>query len=90
MAILDASKLNEEELKEVNGGYVYNTRNIRFDERGNGYCAWEVIDDTTGDVLQTVKSYGDAVRVCQERNLSVSELSWPQLDNLRKTGSPRG
>ena len=30
----------------------------------------EVIDDKTGDVLQVVKSYGEAVTVCDQKGLN--------------------
>ena len=76
MAIFDQSKLTEEELKDAAGGYLFETR--------QGY---EVIDDETGDVITSGLTYGQAVSYCLNWDVGTRELSWPQLNKLRQTGS---
>ena len=76
MALFDKSKLSEEELKELSGGYLFDT--------DNGY---EVIDDKTGDVIVGNLTYAQAVRYCLNENIGTKQLSWWQLSQLRKTGS---
>ena len=79
MALFDKSKLSEEELKEVSGGYIYDTGR-----------AYEVIDDNNGEVIQRDLSYGQAVRYCLNSNMGTREISWGQLARLRETGSIDG
>ena len=79
MALLDKSKLSEEELKEVSGGYIF--------EINGGY---EVIDDKTGDVIVGNLTYGQAVRYCLNSDIGTREINWGQLSRLRETGSIDG
>ena len=79
-------ELSDEELGKVNGGYIYDTHTIAWDGN-NAYNKYEVIDDTTGSVLQTVKSYSEAFRIAQQRGISTKQISKAQLNRLRETGS---
>ena len=74
--------LNDEELEQVSGGYIYNTLTGGFDEQGYGYTKWWVIDDTNGDVLYTGRSYAEVYRYCEERHINTKEISATQLDHL--------
>ena len=76
--------LSKEDLKKVTGGYVYNTGNISL---SGGYVKYEVIDDKTGEVLQTAKGYNEAIRIAQQRGVGTREISKAQLNRLRETGS---
>ena len=82
MAIFNGNKLNEEELNEVNGGYIHDTGKLLVGN-GNIYHQLEVIDDKTGDVIQVANSYGEANRICKERGLSTVEISDDSLKALR-------
>ena len=76
MALFDKSKLSEEELKEAAGGYIFET--------DDGY---EVIDDHTGEVLNSGLKYIQAVVYCNDFGIGTRELNWQQLNKLRETGS---
>lgn len=80
-------KISDEELDNVSGGYIYDTKSISFDERGNGYCRVEVIDDTTGQILHIAKSYSEAFHTAQSLKVSTAEISLDQINKLRETGS---
>ena len=79
MALIDKSKLSDEGLEQVSGGYVMNNSD-RYD----------VIDDFTGDVRESNLSYDEAIQYCQSRGLETKELSWKQLERLRMSGSIYG
>ena len=84
MAIFkNEKKLDNEELKDVNGGYIYDTGKLWIGN-GNIYLSLEVIDDKTGDVIQEAKSYGEACSICKERGLSTKEIDADLLNALRK------
>ena len=88
MAIFDKSKkLDNEELKDVNGGYIYDTKSFFFDENGYGHYKYEVIDDVTGEVLYNAESYQEAFLYAGQRAISWDEISLDQLNRLRETGS---
>ena len=78
MAIFEnGKKLENEELKEVNGGYIYNVA-------GDWY---EIIDDKTGDVIERGLPNRDQAKArAKELGQSDMGLNWWQLDSLRKTG----
>ena len=80
-------KLDEEELDKVNGGYIYDTRTIRFDENGNGYNTYEVIDDETGAQLYVAKSYNEAVRKAEQLRVSTKEIRLSRINDLREAAS---
>ena len=86
MAIFEnAKKLENEELKDVNGGYIYDTGEV-FIGNGTFLLSLEVIDDKTGEVIQEARSYSEANSICKEKGLSTKEIDWDQLSSLRKTG----
>ena len=79
MAIFDRSTLSEEDMKEVNGGYIY----LRPDDG-----RWEVIDDKTGEVVMSCITYDGAKYECEIRGLSKYRLEKSEYNKLRTTGSP--
>ena len=70
-------ELKENELENVAGGYVFH------DKYGSG--KWQVIDDIHGGIRDYEYSYKkDAQEAAAKKGLSTDEISWDQLDNLRK------
>ena len=81
MAIFDRSKeLENEELKDVNGGYIFNS------QPEGCIPEWEVINDKTGDVM---KKFGTdrelAVITAKLYGMSAEEIGWEKLNKLRKS-----
>ena len=79
--------INDEELKDVSGGYIYDTGTIAFDRNGNGYHKYEAIDDKTGAIIQIAKSYREAFDIAEQHNVSTAGISLDQINRLRETGS---
>ena len=75
MALFEA-KLTEEELKEVNGGYIY-------EEGADRSKPYEVIDDITGEVLSRNRTYASAIVSAENRGQSTRIISWNELERLR-------
>ena len=76
MAIFER-KLSEEDLKEVNGGYLFlqgNDRNKPF----------EVIDDNNGAVLAKFSTYDDAKADAIKRGMDWTIIYWDELNRLRE------
>ena len=71
-------ELPDEMLDDVAGGYLY---------RNHDDLRWEVIDDKTGDVRGSFYFKSNAEDNAKELGQSKKEISWDQLDRLRKTGS---
>ena len=79
------SKVPDDQLDDVAGGYVFKSRT-----EGAGLykrSIYQVIDDEDGRVLQDNLSYGDAVETAVLWGLSNRELNGGQLQRLRETGS---
>ena len=79
------SKVPDDQLDDVAGGYVFKSRT-----EGAGFYRksyYQVIDDEDGRVLQDNMSYGDAVETAMLWGLSNRELNGDQLQRLRETGS---
>ncbi len=69
--------LKEEELEKVDGGYVFH------DRYGSG--KWQVIDDIHGGIRDYEYSSKQAAQAAAEnKGLSTDEISWDDLDKLRK------
>ena len=79
MAIHSMQDLEDGELDQVSGGYIHDHNNKEGD--------WEVIDDSTGEVLARQLLRSQAERKAAERGLSTKRLSWEELVQLRETGS---
>ena len=73
--------LNDEQVEGAAGGYLY----FAGDEYGV-FNRWEVIDDK-GDVVTRFSQKSDASIYAWNHNLSYQEITWEQLEKLRKTGS---
>ena len=85
MAIFkNAEKLDNEELKDANGGYIYHAETSYAP--GYGFSSFEVIDDETGDVVESFGYQDDAKEYAKANGYSTVNLTWPQLDSLRKNG----
>jgi hypothetical protein len=70
-------ELKEDELEKVDGGYVF------FDRYGSG--KWQVIDDIHGGIRDyEYLSKQAAQEAAAEKGLSTDEISWDDLDKLRK------
>ena len=65
-------KLSEEELKEVNGGYIFIGRD-----------AFEVIDDKNGEVLGKYSSFNEAREAAKKKGQSATIIYWDELNKLR-------
>ena len=78
MAIMDKSKkMENEELKEVNGGYLFGSGDHLNDK-------WEVIDDNTGEVLAKFQTWDEAERAAREQyGMSTEIIFWDKLRDLR-------
>ena len=74
-------KLNDENLKDVTGGYQFQHR--WGNERSMVY---EAIDDKTGDVVATFSDRDECYRYCKSNGLKIDHLSWEQLQGLREYG----
>ena len=74
-------------MTKANGGYIYDTRTISYDETGNGYHKYEVIDDNTGDVLQIAKSYSEAFNIAMNRGISTNDIIQSDISRLSGIGS---
>ena len=76
MAIFEnAKKLNEEELKDASGGYIYN-------HMGDTY-GWEVIDDNTGEVIDRNFHRSAAEEYCRAHGINPARITWEELEKLR-------
>ena len=73
--------LSDEQVEGAAGGYLY----YAGDEYGV-FNRWEVIDDK-GDVVERFSLPTDAAIYARRNNLSYQEITWEQLERLRKTGS---
>ena len=51
---------------------------------------FEVIDDQTGNVLDTFYRYVNAMDRCRELGVSARNISWASLDGLRKQNGITG
>lgn len=73
MALFE-QKMSDENLKDVNGGYLCSP---------NGTCKTLVIDDTTGEELARFDNIMYASMYCQEHRLSTAWISESQMQALR-------
>ena len=85
MADKSFKKIDESDLENVNGGYLFNTRqlcdNPRWDEQ------FEVID-SKGNVVGKGPTGYDARDIAIEKGESTTFLTKEQLQRLRETGNP--
>ena len=71
---LNAEKLNEEELQNVNGGYIL----------WISWGTWEVINDVNGKVMERVEGFSqDAEARAKALGQSPKEVDWKTVDALR-------
>ena len=77
----EMKRLSEEDLEGVDGGYRY-THYWASDP----CMVFEVIDDTTGDVLATFYDEKSAWDYCRNNGVNTKSISQYQLDSLRKYG----
>ena len=83
MAIYEhAEKLDNEELKDVNGGYIYYPD-------GYGTCKSVVIDDETGEELAVFSNKPEAIRFCQLRMVSSKYISLEHINSLREANAKK-
>ena len=69
------SKMSDEKLKEVGGGYLYSPE---------GTCQTQVINDKTGEVMATFFTRGEAIEYAQANGQRASYISDTALEALRK------
>lgn len=75
---LNAGKLNEEELQNVNGGYIFFVM----------WGTWEVINDITGEVMERVEGFSmDAEARAEALGQSPEEVEWSKVQSLREYAS---
>lgn len=85
----DKKTINDDELENVSGGYVFNKANLPENpsspmDRQNPY--WEIIDDETGEVLYTVRTKEEAQKGARELGLDDMEIETGHLNWLRSVG----
>lgn len=83
MAIFE-KKLDDEKMKDVNGGYIYPQyigHSVMNDEQ---YYRYEVIDDKTGNVITFFEEMYQAKDYAEAHGQSVRVLEWKELEQLRK------
>lgn len=81
--------INDKELENVSGGYVFNKANYPnstpgYIDRQNPY--WEVIDDETGKVLYTFRTKEEAQKAARELGLDDMEIEIGHINWLRSVG----
>lgn len=81
----DLQQLDDSEIAEISGGYLFDTKNMGTDY--DGYRRYEVLDDK-GDVVKGFRDWGDACDFATENGYSDTWLTWEQVQRLRSTGSP--
>ena len=82
MAIFEKGSLNEEELKDVNGGAIFK---YGVSDGWEVATAYEVIDDNTGEVMETFyDDYAGASDYAFRHGMSDQILDWSQLKALRE------
>ena len=76
------NKINDEALENVNGGLIFNAKNISGSDPKNPF---EVLDDKTGDVLARAANYDAAVQMAKNIGRSTEYTEdWDRIQNLRK------
>ena len=71
-------EIEDDELKDVNGGYVFH-----HVDNDRGIDEYQVIDDTTGEVLAGHERRLDAMVDSRQRGFSNNSLTWVALQRLR-------
>ena len=85
MEARDSKKMDGSDLKEVNGGYIFDTKEIcEFPIKDR---RWEIID-SKGDVVDAAPYLTQAFKRAEERGENIHVLNWEQLQKLRETGNP--
>ena len=72
-------EIEDDELKDVNGGYVFH-----HVDNDRGIDEYQVIDDTTGEVLAGHERRLDAMVDSRQRGFSNNSLVWSALQRLRR------
>lgn len=85
----DKKTINDDELENVSGGYVFNQANYPNDptspmDRQNPY--WEVLDDKTAEVLYKVKTKEEAQKSARELGLDDMEIEMGHINWLKPVG----
>lgn len=73
-------KLNDEELDNVAGGFIFNAVNISGADKNN---PWEVINEK-GDTIGRYSTKEEAIYNAGKQNQNYIELNWNQVVDLRK------
>ena len=71
-------ELPDEVMDAVAGGYIY------FHKDNAPNIGWEIIDDTTGKTVNLRSNAHDAAGAAEAAGLSTTEISWDQVQKLRK------
>ena len=77
-------ELTNEQLEGVSGGYIFDAEVLTS---GNASDPWEILDNN-GDVVDSWDTKEMAEWVAKTNGLSTVELTWEQVQKLRKTGNP--
>lgn len=73
------SKLKDQELKNVTGGYIFHAVNITGADKDK---PWELIDEN-GNVKERYKTRDEVIYNAGKNDLNMIELTWEQLQQLR-------
>ncbi len=79
------NKLNDSDLENVSGGFLFNARNISGSDPAN---PWEVIDNRNGNVIARFNNEQAAKAYCQQQwgganTYDTMEINWSDVCALR-------
>ena len=72
----EIKKLGQKESEKVSGGYVFGRGELEGKR-------WEVIDDSSGEVLGRYATKQEAREMAEKKFQSRSQISWDELSDLR-------
>ena len=78
LAAEEGIELPDEVMDAVAGGYIY------FHKDNAPNIGWEIIDDTTGKTVNLRSNAYDAAGAAGAAGLSTKEITWDQVQKLRK------
>lgn len=73
--INELRELNDEDLDKVDGGYLF---------RNHDTLKWEIINDATGDVIDSCMFYNDAKYIAGIYHQSTEIIEWDTLKEIRE------
>lgn len=81
-------KLNDDNMDQVSGGYIFNSSGLYTDDHENTKTPWEVLDNN-GNVMVVngrelrFTNQQDAAQAARENNVSDAEVDWDWVKGRR-------